>query len=208
MRGNNFDLESRMTTQLEFSSPIAPPLPIHRFSVEEYHQLGKIGVLSPEDKVELLEGWIVEKMNQRPIHGFIVRFLAEWFQERLPAGLLLQCQLPIATERSEPEPDIAIVLGTHDDFRENHPNGMDCRLVIEVADTPIEKDRAKAAIYATAGVEEYWIVNIGSKCIERFHFTGSSDTKPIASEIFSVGQQVVVTIESVDLVFDTSLIFA
>ena len=100
-----------MTTHLELNSPLAPPLPLHRFSVEEYHQLGELGVLSPDDRVELLEGWIVEKLNQRPIHGFIVRFLSEWFQSRLPSGYIAQCQLPISTQRSEPEPDVAIVAG-------------------------------------------------------------------------------------------------
>ena len=53
-----------MTTELEFSSPIAPPLPLWRISVAQYHQLGELGVLTPEDKVELLEGWIVNIGSQ------------------------------------------------------------------------------------------------------------------------------------------------
>ncbi|MEZ6133567.1 MAG: hypothetical protein R3C53_01525 [Pirellulaceae bacterium] len=62
-----------MSTELQLNTPLAPPLPLRRFSVEQYHQLGELGVLTEEDNVELLEGWIVEKMNQRPIHGYIVR---------------------------------------------------------------------------------------------------------------------------------------
>lgn len=61
-----------MTTQLELNSSLAPPLPLRRFSVAQYRQLGELGVLTPEDHVELLEGWIVEKMNQRPRRGYVV----------------------------------------------------------------------------------------------------------------------------------------
>ncbi|MCA9193424.1 MAG: hypothetical protein KDB03_16745 [Planctomycetales bacterium] len=93
-----------MFSQLRLNSPLAPPLPLRRFTVAQYHQLGELGVLTPEDDVELLEGWIVEKMNQRPIHGFIVRILNEILLKDLPAGWLCQCQLPITTQRSEPEP--------------------------------------------------------------------------------------------------------
>lgn len=160
-----------MSSQLILTNPIAPPLPLHRFSVEQYHQLGEIGILTPEDKVELLEGWIVQKMDQQPIHAFIVAVLAESFQSQLPNAFKLQCQLPITTPRSEPEPDIAIIQGAHEDFRTRHPNGPDCRLIIEVADTSLEKDRAKATIYQDAGVQEYWIVNVNENCVERYEFS-------------------------------------
>ncbi len=163
-----------MTTKLHLNTPLAPPLPLRRFSVEEYHQLGELGVLTSEDSVELLEGWIVEKMNQRPIHGYIVRLLSELFMRQLPPGWLCQCQLPISAQRSEPEPDIAIICGSHADFREHHPKGTDCRLVIEVADTSIERDRSKAAIYSEAGVQEYWIVNVADNCVERYEFSNST----------------------------------
>ncbi|MCA9126827.1 MAG: Uma2 family endonuclease [Planctomycetales bacterium] len=146
-------------------------LPLHRFTVEKYHQLGELGVLGPEDRVELLDGLIVEKMNQRPIHGFIVGWLSENLQRSLPSGWSLRCQLPITTEHSEPEPDLAIVNGVHTDFRDRHPRGIECRLVIEVADTSLEKDRVKADIYHSAGVQEYWIVNVASKSIERYDFS-------------------------------------
>ena len=58
-----------MTTAISFATNETPPLPIHRFTVEQYHRLGDLGVLTPEDRVELLEGWIVRKMYQKPRHG-------------------------------------------------------------------------------------------------------------------------------------------
>lgn len=193
-----------MATKFDFGSMLAPPLPLRRFSVAQYRQLGELGVLTPEDKVELLEGWIVEKMNQRPVHGYLVGLLSEWFQSRLPGGFIVRCQLPITTQRSEPEPDIAIVSGAHQDYRDSHPAGSDCRLLIEVADTSIEKDRAKAAIYHSAGVEEYWIVNIGSQCIERYLLAGSTELQPL---VLAEDAKVAINIAETELVLDLTPIF-
>ncbi len=168
-----------MSNQLNLLGPVAPPLPLRKFTVEQYHRLGELGVLTPEDNVELLEGWIIEKINQRPIHGFLVRLLNDLFVNALPCGWICQCQLPIATERSEPEPDLAILKGTHEDFRTHHPQGHDCVLIVEVADSSLEKDRAKAAIYRAAGVGEYWIVNVAEACVEQYCLSANSGEQPI-----------------------------
>ena len=105
-------------------------------------------------------------MNQGPAHGFAVQFLSIWLNSQLPHGCICRCQLPITTLRSEPEPDLSVVRGCISDFRDRHPSGNDCRLLIEVADSSLQKDRAKAAIYFSAGVEEYWIVNLEDKRLE------------------------------------------
>lgn len=194
-----------MTAELEFSSPLAPRLPLRRFTVAQYHQLGEVGVLSPDDRVELLEGWIVEKMNQRPVHGYLVGLLSEWFQSQLPAGYIVRCQLPITTQRSEPEPDVAIVVGAHQDYRQQHPSGENCRLLIEVADTSIERDRAKAAIYHSAGVVEYWILNVSEKCVERYCFVNSSAVdKP---SILTAEDRVTIHLADTTLVLDFGPLF-
>ncbi len=195
-----------MTPQLEYNSPLAPPLPLRRFSVAQYHQLGELGVLTPDDKVELLEGWIVEKMNQRPIHGYFVGLLSEWFQSRLPAGYIVRCQLPITTQRSEPEPDLAIVAGVHQDYRNRHPMGEQCRLVIEVADTSLERDRAKAAIYQSARVGEYWIVNVTSKCVERYLFSSSPELGQ--SLILAADSQIALRVADTELVLELGILFS
>lgn len=162
------------TDAISFYASNTPPLPVRRFTVEEYHRLGEIGVLTPDDRVELLEGWIVEKMNRRPGHGFVVGALNQWQQQSLPEGFVGRCQLPITTERSEPEPDLAVVTGDHKDYRQRHPSGHDCRLLIEVSDTSVERDRAKANIYSTSGVEEYWIVNIAERQLEQYLLPGAT----------------------------------
>jgi len=154
-------------SEITFQSPDPPPLRIHRFTVEQYHRLGEVGVITPEDKVELLEGWIVEKMNQRPAHGFVVGLINQLLHSQLGPEWIARCQLPLTLGESEPEPDLVLVRGVHSDYRNRHPGGADCRLIIEVADTSLAKDRAKAAIYAAAGIEEYWIVNLNDKTLER-----------------------------------------
>lgn len=194
-----------MNTQLDLDSKLAPPLPLRRFSVEQYRQLGGIGVLTPEDRVELLEGWIVEKTDQRPIHGYLVGLLSSWFFERLSSGFIVQCQLPITTQRSEPEPDVAIVRGFQQTFRDRHPFGDECRLIIEVADSSLERDRAKAAIYRSAGVKEYWIINIQETCLERYQFLASADTEQIS--VFSGADKIAFQISKSDLLLDLGVIF-
>jgi len=195
-----------MNTALELFSSLPPPLPLLRFSVEQYHRLGELGVLSADEKVELLEGWIVEKMNQRPIHGYTVRRLCEILQNDLPSGFLVQCQLPITTERSEPEPDIAIIRGRNQDFREHHPFGTDCRLVVEVADTSLQRDRAKAAIYCSAGVEEYWIVNVNDQCLERFQLC--RETMAYHETRFAMDQEVSIQIGDAMVAIDLQQLFS
>lgn len=194
-----------MTFALSVEEPLAPPLPFHRFTVEQYHRLGELGILTPEDRVELLEGWIVRKMNQRPIHGFIVRSLNECFMRQLPQGWICQCQLPVTTANSEPEPDVAILKGEQSDFRDHHPSGRDCRLLIEVADTSLERDRAKASIYRQAGVQEYWIINVGEKVVERFVFSTSPNTEP---QIVRAPESLDIQIGEVVIALDLTELFA
>lgn len=136
--------------------------------MDEYRRLGDCGVLTPEDRVELLEGWIAPKQIRRPAHRFAVGLLNEWLQKHLPAGFFGLCQLPISTARSEPEPDLSVIHGAHADFRDRHPQGQECRLLIEVADNAVERDRQKAAIYADADIEEYWILNLVDRQLEKF----------------------------------------
>lgn len=155
------------TTEFTFQSDVAPPVPIHRFTVDEYHAMGEQGVLGPEDRVELLEGLIVRKMNQLPPHSSTVQILSRWLYRNVPESVDIRCQLPITLSTSEPEPDFAIVTGASDKYRQRHPSGNECRLVIEVADSSLARDLGKAAIYASAGVEEYWIVKITSRSLLR-----------------------------------------
>jgi Uma2 family endonuclease len=129
-------------------------------SVEAYHFLYKQGLIS--EKTELLEGVVIEKMPKDPIHANLVTLLASYLYEAIKNEYQLRQENPINTGFSEPEPDIAIV--PKGDYASAHPT--EALLIIEVANTSIALDRAKASIYAKANIPEYIIVNLQNKILE------------------------------------------
>lgn len=146
-----------------------PPVPVYRFTVEQYHRLGEIGVLTEDDRVELLDGWIVPKMNHNPKHDGTVELVDEVLSEQLPAGWRVRTQSSVRAVRSEPEPDLAVVRGRARDRKRmtEHPGKDDIALVIEVADSSRSRDRGlKAKIYARTGLPIYWIVNLVDNQLE------------------------------------------
>ena len=131
-------------------------------SVEAYHALGDSGLI-PE-KTELLYGFVFNKMPKSPLHTFLTQLLFNLLQAVCPLGTLVRQEQPITSLNSEPEPDVAVVLGSATDFREAHP--VTAELVIEVAINTKDYDRDKAAAYASAGVKEFWIVVVPEQTIE------------------------------------------
>jgi len=131
-------------------------------SVGQYHDMIAAGFI-PE-KTELLEGIIFRRMTKSPLHEYLAQTLFEFFQTQLGAGYLLRKEAPLTLQQSELEPDISIILGKRQDFIAAHPKSAE--LVIEIAVSSVELDRAKAAIYAAADIPEYWIVLAGDKQLE------------------------------------------
>lgn len=123
-------------------------------SVEAYHRLGEMGALSTD--VELLRGKVVCKMPKSPLHEFVAQVLMNLLVRSVPEGFEVRREGPISIGNSEPEPDLSVVQGKASDWLQSHPHTA--ALVIEIAITSIELDEGKAAIYAEAGIPEYWIV--------------------------------------------------
>src|SRR5687768_11301717 len=94
--------------------PAIPPLPVRRFTVAEYHKLVEIGVLTPNDRVELIHGWIVAKMGINPPHNYAVTALMEQLLA-FGAQAVVRVQQPITTADSEPEPDVVFAIGSKTD---------------------------------------------------------------------------------------------
>lgn len=136
----------------------------YQLSVESYHRLGEIGVLGHD--VELLEGYLIKKMPKSPLHTYLCQWLLEAIQRLGQAGVIVRQEQPLSTATSEPEPDLAVVRGSLQEFRSRHPTTAE--LVIEVAISSEEVDFSKAAIYAEAGVKEYWIVEPEKKRVTVF----------------------------------------
>jgi Uma2 family endonuclease len=147
------------------SLPDVSPRP---FSVAEYHRMVDAGILSEDDRVELLEGVIVLMSPQKEPHAHAIEELTEALVLQVNGRYRVRPQLPLTLgDRSEPEPDLAVVpLPEPGAPAQNRRAAL---LVIEVAGDSLRKDRlAKARIYARAGIPEYWIVNLEERCIEVF----------------------------------------
>jgi Uma2 family endonuclease len=128
----------------------------------EYDRMIELGLFDDE-RVELLRGVLVKMSPQRAPHASTVEKLTQLLSAQLRRRFSLRIQLPLAlSEDTEPEPDVAVVApGKYD---AEHPTTA--LLIIEVSDTTLKKDRAKASIYASAGIDEYWIVNLGARSVE------------------------------------------
>lgn len=135
---------------------------IHRFKVEEYHRLIESNILHEDDRVELIEGRIIDMTPIGSRHAACVSRLNEIFSEKLQKRAIINIQNPIClTEYSELEPDIAIIKRRPDFYAEQLPQPEDVLLIIEVADSSLEYDcETKIPLYAKANIKEVWLVNL------------------------------------------------
>jgi Uma2 family endonuclease len=148
-----------------------------RFTVDEYHRLTELGILTEDDKLELIEGYLVLKMPRNPPHDGTIHRVLKRLGKILPSGWDVRIQSAITLADSEPEPDLAIVREDSDGYTTRHPTAADVGLVIEVADSTLAGDRTdKARIYARAGIECYWIVNLVDRQVENY----TSPSGPVA----------------------------
>lgn len=151
------------------TAPVAlPPVDDHlwRMSVERYHEMIRAGLLTPDDRVELLEGVLVQQMSKNPKHVGSCAALLNQLASRIPSGWYIRCQEPITLTDSEPEPDLAVVRGSSGDYFFRHPGAAEVALVAEVADT-LHRDRgSKKNVYASAGLPVYWLADLNGRVLE------------------------------------------
>jgi Uma2 family endonuclease len=148
-----------------------------RFSVARYLRMTEEGILTADDKVELLENCVVLKMPRNPRHDGTIQFISSMLQRHVPIGWGFRIQLAVVLPDSVPEPDICIARGDARAYLTRHPAAADCALVVEVADSSLLRDqRDKTRIYARAGIPLYWIVNLPDQRIEVY----SNPTGPVA----------------------------
>ncbi|OLP18497.1 hypothetical protein BST81_10480 [Leptolyngbya sp. 'hensonii'] len=140
-------------------------LPQRRWTVEEYHRMLVTGILTSDDRVELLDGQIIEMVPQDPPHAATTSSFGNDLVILFADKAWVRQQLPITiAPNSEPEPDIAVVKIDSRRYRNRHPIPEDIYLVIEVADTTLNYDRKrKAKVYAEANIPEYWIVDVNQQ---------------------------------------------
>jgi Uma2 family endonuclease len=140
---------------------------LHRITVAEYRRMIDAGVFSEDDPIELLDGYLVQKMPRNPAHDGTIDLALGALAPLIPAEWFLRIQQAITLDDSQPEPDLCAVRGTRRTFLTRHPGPADVGLVIEVAESSLLVDREeKSRIYAAANIPDYWIVNLVDRQVE------------------------------------------
>ena len=139
-----------------------------RFSVREYHRMGETGILGEDDRLELLEGEIVEMAPIGSRHQATVDRLNELFSSQIAELATVRVRGPVRLgEDSEPQPDVTLLKRRADFYASEHPGPSDVLLLVEVSDTSTEYDReVKLPLYASHGIAEVWLVGLETQIIE------------------------------------------
>jgi Uma2 family endonuclease len=143
------------------------PLPIHKFTHDEYHRMLDAGVLIEGGPEELLDGWIVSKMSRNPAHEAAVFLAEDAIRQALPKGWFRRVQSATTTKTSEPEPDVSAVRGKARDYLKSHPMPKDIGLAVEIANTSLTFGRNfKGPLNARERIPVYWIINLIDRQVE------------------------------------------
>jgi Uma2 family endonuclease len=131
-------------------------------SVKDYHRMAEVGIFRPDERVELLDGQIIDMAAKGTAHSAAMTRLERLLRNRLGDRVLLRLQDPIElNDFSEPEPDIAVVQFHPLDYEDHHPTAAEVYFLIEIADTSLKYDRTvKAPVYASSGIPEYWVLDV------------------------------------------------
>lgn len=147
---------------------LAPTRIPRRFTVAEYYRMAEVGILHHTERMELIDGEIV---NMAPIgsrHAGCVHKISHLFRNYEGNLVIVGIQSPVQLgEHSEPEPDVALLRARSDFYTDAHPGPADVLLLVEVSDTTLNYDRnVKVPLYARSGIPEIWLVNLEEDCIE------------------------------------------
>lgn len=138
------------------------------FTVAEYYRMAAAGIFSEDDRVELIEGEVLEMSPIGIRHASCVNRLNTLFNQRAGQAAIVSVQNPIhLDDYSEPQPDIALLKPRSDFYAQRHPNLDEILLITEVADTSVAYDRnIKIPLYARAEIPEVWLVDLSDEAVE------------------------------------------
>jgi Uma2 family endonuclease len=140
-----------------------------RFTLEEYQRLGETGIIHEDERVELVEGEIVEMSPIGWPHASVVARINHLFSARFASRAIVWVQNPLALPRqvSQFQPDLALLKPHADFYRRKGVEPEDALLVVEIMDSSVAYDRrVKLPIYAQGGVPEVWLVNVNRNTVE------------------------------------------
>jgi hypothetical protein len=167
------------------------------WTTDEYHRMLETGLLGPDDRVELIDGEIVEKVTIGPTHATIVDNLNALLVPLAAGRARVRIQGPVTLPpRSEPEPDVTLL--SYGDYRRDHPGPDDVLVVIEVSDTTLAFDRQiKMPLYARSGIPVAWLVDVKACTVEVRTGSGSVDVYGPGDTLAVPGLDAFVTVADV-----------
>jgi Uma2 family endonuclease len=150
-------------------------VPRRLFTVEEYHRMAEAGIFHPDERVELIEGEIVQMSPISPRHAGCVINVNRLFVVRLGERAVVSPQNPVVIQpRSEPQPDLLLLRPRAVSYSREHPAPEDVLLAVEVADTTARYDRlVKSRLYARAGIPEFWLLLAMDGTVEVYRTPGA-----------------------------------
>lgn len=139
-----------------------------RFSIQDYYKMAEVGVLKPDGRYELISGVVLEAQPISPAHNYAVKSLSDQLSVCLGDEATVFSQGPLQFDgNSEPQPDVLVLKPPAERYRKRHPVPDDVLLLIEVSNTTLHLDRTtKLQLYASAGIPEYWILNLQKPQLE------------------------------------------
>ena len=140
----------------------------HLTDITEWHKMGEAGIFSPESRLELINGEILEMSPIGSNHASHVKRLLRCFSKKIAEQAILSVQDPLQlNDLSEPEPDLILLRPEPTFYNLNHPTASDVLLLVEVADSSLEYDlNHKLRLYALHNIPEYWLLNLNDSCLE------------------------------------------
>jgi Uma2 family endonuclease len=156
----------------------------HRLSIDDFERLGAAGILAPDDRVELIEGDLIDMPPIGTGHMSVSNRLIRLLVRRAADDAIVSVAHPMRLPPwSMPQPDFMLLKPRPDDYASAHPGAPDVLLAIEVADSSLRYDRdTKARLYAAHGVTEYWIVEVAARRIHRFRDPRPAEASWASSE--------------------------
>jgi Uma2 family endonuclease len=168
----------------------AAPVELYRFNVDEYERMD-----FDDPRVELINGYVVKKVPKKPKHSWTTKAALKALEKIMPPGWTSRLEQPVRIpDFDEPEPDVAIVRGSDDDYENRHPDPADVGLVVEASEATLDRDRQeKLPVYARASIPVYWIINLVDRQVEVY-----TDPRPVgfgSSQVFKPGQFIPVVMD-------------
>ncbi len=140
------------------------------WTVNDYHRMVEAGILQLDERLELIEGQIIKMSPKGTAHEAAITRLERILRRQLGDRVIIRLQSPIQlNNRSEPEPDVAVVQSDPQDYEDHHPTPAEAYLLIEVADSSLKFDcETKAQLYARSGIADYWVLDVSDRQLHVF----------------------------------------